>query len=134
MLATKRTLVLSASAGTVRSVLDVVRGSAPALTGDSQTTATISRLGTMAAAMILPGAGACPPDLRAALHAKGSRVRRMASRPRSRGLHPYMDLGVGYRDEGGRPVGLVVLHYLNVKKQRRTWRRAARWRRTASAA
>ncbi len=60
VLATKRTLVLSGSAESVRGVLDVIRGAAPALTGDRWTPATISRLDTMAAAMILPGAGACP--------------------------------------------------------------------------
>ncbi len=31
-------------------------------------------------------------------------------------LHPYVELGIGYRDEGGRPVGLLVMHYLNARE------------------
>jgi hypothetical protein len=112
VLATKRTLVLSASAASVRSVLDVVRGVAPALTGDRSTPATISRLGTMAAAMILPGAGACSADLSSTtLLAKGDK--HSVTGTLLKELHPYAELGIGYRDEGGRPVGLVVMHFLN---------------------
>ena len=112
VLATKRSLVLSASAQTVRSVLDVVRGAAPALAGDRWTPATISRLGTMAAAMILTGAGVCSGALSSAtLLAQG--YEHLATGTLLKELHPYVELGIGYRDEGSRPVGLLVMHYLN---------------------
>ena len=110
VLATKRTLVLSSSAASVRGVLDVIRGAVPALTGDRWTPATISRLGTLASAVILPGSGACSAALSSAtLQA----YQHSATRTLLAELHPYMELGIGYRDQGGRPVGLLVMHYLN---------------------
>lgn len=111
VLATKRMLVLSPSAQTVRGVLDVIRGAAPALTGDRWTPVTISRLGTMASAVILTDAGACRPDLSTTkLLAEG--YEHLATGTLLKELHPYVELGIGYSDQGGRPVGLLVMHYL----------------------
>ncbi len=69
----------------------------------------------MAAAVIMPGAGACAPDLSSTkLLAEG--YEHSVTGTLLKELHPYVELGIGYRDQGGRPVGLLVMHYLNARE------------------
>jgi hypothetical protein len=97
-------LVLSSSAQAVRSVLDAARHATPSQAAAPAIHAAMAVLGTVAAAMVFPHA--CTYwSARTLMHLTAHDaliVRR---------LHPYSALGLGYRYEQKRPVGLLVLHF-----------------------
>lgn len=117
---TEKLLVLSADIDAVHAVLDVYRGKATALGEDEAVRAAAGRLGEVAAAVLdqgfcaRTGAARILEDLRRIPESDRERVEELMERygldqdPR---IHQYEVLGMGYRQEDGKPLGLIVLQY-----------------------
>jgi hypothetical protein len=116
----EKRLILSSSIENVKTIVSVHEGDVGSLADYQAAQATVERLGQVAAAVIGVGTDTClgfspnrliemmgqeiPKEQLAQLEAL------LEGEPQ---LHPYMALGVGYRYEGERLVGLFVLHYAN---------------------
>jgi hypothetical protein len=117
-LAEEKQLVLSADIGGVQSILDVIAGGASSLADVARASATVDRLGEVAAAHISSGSDTCQSSgdmsLEALLNASSSEELVEELKDQfvvAESVHPYTALGVGYRYEGDRALGLIVMHY-----------------------
>lgn len=110
-----RMLVLSMDPDAVGRVLAVRQGHAPSLRDNEPADATAERLGQVAAAMLLLDRSPCAglnPDTQPGPRTTGERARAIRARLEQYGKpRPYETLGIGYRYEGGRPIGVIALHY-----------------------
>ena len=115
----EKRLALSAAIEGVRAILDVQKGGAKALIEDPAVEATAERLDQVASAFISSGVDACVSSgdpLQALMGEELSDeqlARLKALLKEDLGVHLYTGLGIGYRYEENRPVGLIVMHYTN---------------------
>src|SRR5262249_25891313 len=113
VLASAKLLILSASASSVRTVLDVYAKAAGSLADDSAFAGVDAQLSAVASAVLAPAADICSHsfDVRGphAAPEQAARVRQLVGDAGQ--VHAYSALGVGYRDEQNRPVGLMMFHY-----------------------
>jgi hypothetical protein len=121
----ERRLVLSSSVDSVYAVLDVFAGDAQSLADDENAQAIAGRLGEVAAAVIAAGPDTCTSfgvEVFLLSHLTAENRERLLEKLREEygldkpltdqdRIHPYIALGVGYRYEGEKPVGLLVFHY-----------------------
>jgi len=111
VLAGKGMLVLSPSPQEMRAVLDAAAGRAGrTLSDDAAVRATVAGLGTAAGAVILPGLATCHSFLSPRAYSPQA-IAALTAALHLGQLHPYAALGVGYREAGTRPVGVVLMHY-----------------------
>jgi hypothetical protein len=106
----EKRLVFSGSLDNVHTVLDVFGGKATSLAEDGNAQAIAKRLGEVAAAVIAAG----PDNCKRYDPLKRLTAEQQAALKEKFGLdkiHPYEALGVGYRYQDKKPVGLLVFHY-----------------------
>jgi hypothetical protein len=102
-------LVFSSAPVSVKAALDAYLGRSPSMVRDEAITTTAGALGVAAAAIFEPERGACSPlavnDSAATRNEPGnlSTLRKQ--------IHHYDAFAIGYRDEGGRPLGIAGLHF-----------------------
>lgn len=110
-------LVLSSAIEGVQAILAVYKGDAKSLVEDPAAAATVGRLGEMAAAFVGAGVAACmssgdPLQAWIGQEIGEEQLAQMKALVEERPpVHLYTALGLGYRYEDDKPVGLVVMHY-----------------------
>src|SRR5262249_52746788 len=113
LLPSAKLLILSANPSSVRSVLDVVAKAAGSPADDAAFAGVAAQLGAVASAELAPGALICSSIFDAlgphATPQQLASLRQIVARAGQ--VHAYGALGVGYRDEQTRPLGLIVFHY-----------------------
>jgi hypothetical protein len=113
----ERRLVLSSALEGVQAIVDVIEGGARSLAEDPAAAATAERLGEVAAAYLSAGPTACMSsgDPLQAWSDQGMGEEQLAQMRELMEevppVHFYSGLGLGYRYEKERPLGLVVMHY-----------------------
>lgn len=110
--------ILSSSPRAVEAMLQTRQGELASLLGNSAAVATVNRLGETAGAVLLLGVDTClgftqSPllDLIGQVPTEEIVERLKEVLAQTPQLFPYEALGVGYRTEADRPIGLIVFHY-----------------------
>lgn len=117
MLEDEKILMMSTKLETVQTLLDTYRGDARSLVDSSAVEASVEALGQVAAALIATGVKACigsGSDISSLIGGKISEEQLAQLEERFQqieGLHVYDTLGVGYRYEDEKLIGLIVMHY-----------------------
>jgi len=116
VLASRHLLVLSLSLSAVHATLDVLRGARPSFAGDPAIDAAATGLGTTASSVIFTGTQACrifSPRLVLGPAATSAAIAALRHKYAVDNVHRYDALAIGYRDQGARPLGYMVLRYAN---------------------
>jgi len=109
-------LILSRELDNVHDVLAAYQGEITALGEERNVQATAGQLGEVAAVIIVPSSSTnvCPSVSIGILQRLPPEIASRASEAvQGITLHRFNTLGVGYRYEQGRPLGLIVMHYTN---------------------
>jgi hypothetical protein len=102
-------LVFSSAPVSVRAALDAYLGRSPSMVRDEAITTTAGALGVAAAAIFEPEHGACSSLAVDDSAATGNEPGNLSTLRKQ--VHHYDAFAIGYRDQGGRPLGIAGLHF-----------------------
>ena len=109
VLAGDKVLALSTSIDSVKAILDARRDRGRSLAGDEAFSAAADRLGEVAAAALSRSAEVCADLAQSVFAPLPDSLKTLLDQLSP--LQAYRALGIGYRYESEKPLGLLVLHY-----------------------